>query len=414
MRLLASKRWYIQLLGAFLHYWKSSACALLMLALFCVGTFSKEENSSAIESEFHQNIQMGSFSSPVTVVLLKEGLKIDSIVVENRQTANEKEKSSEQSLTFNGFVTSPWYVFFFLTLLFLLCIKVSYRLTKIFSLRREENMITKSQVCILLIIGLWIIAIAIIFDIKSQPRLAVALGILGSVIGWIFQDSIKGVIAFIHLRRNDLLHIDDWIQVPEHGVDGEVKAVTLTTVTLYNWDTTTSSIPTSMLYSGHFMNLKNMMDGKTYGRKMSKTFIFDTGWFREMTDEDMEILRTNVPDAINYLSDKELSVDSKMTNAHLYRLYLYHWLMNYPRISQQPRLIVRWLDQIESGMPLEIYAFIIDSSLPAFEWQQSIIIEHVIDTVQWFGLRLYQTPSAYDVSNSNIYMSDTPATYKNE
>ena len=413
-KLLASKRWYVQLLGAFLLYWKSSVCLLLMLVLFFVGVFNEGGNPSVKESVLHQYSQTDSVSSPLTMVLYNDGSKIDSIDVTLRKAIIRKEKCAEQPSAFNSFVSSPWYVFSFITSFFLLCIKASYRLTRVFSLRKEEHLITKSQICVLLIWGLWIISIVVVFDIKSQPRLAAALGIAGSVIGWIFQDTIKGVIAFIHLRRNELLHIDDWIQVPEHCVDGEVKAVTLTTVTLYNWDTTTSSIPTSMLYSGHFINLKNMMDGKTYGRKMSKTFIFDTGWFREMTQEDINNLRMNVPDVINYLSEKELSVASKMTNAHLFRLYLYHWLMNHPHISQQPRLIVRWLDQIESGMPLEIYAFIIDSGLLAFEWQQSIIIEHVIDTVQWFGLRLYQTPSAYDVSNSNIYMSDNPATYKNE
>lgn len=82
---------------------------------------------------------------------------------------------------------------------------------------------------------------------------------------WIFQDTIKGVVAFVHLRLNHLLYIDDWIQVPKLNVDGEVKRITLTTVTLYNWDTTTSSIPTSVLHNDHFINLQRMTDGKTYG-----------------------------------------------------------------------------------------------------------------------------------------------------
>ena len=85
--------------------------------------------------------------------------------------------------------------------------------------------------------------------------------------------------------------------------------------------------------------------------------------------------------------------------------------MNHPHVSQLPRLIVRWMEQKECGMPLQVYAFITDSSLPAFEWQQSQIIEHIIESMKWFGLRLYQSPSAYDVSNSNIFLSDKPASY---
>ena len=69
------------------------------------------------------------------------------------------------------------------------------------------------------------------------------------------------------------------------------------------------------------------------------------------------------------------------------------------------------MDQKDSGMPLQVYAFIVDSNLAAFEWQQSQIIEHIIKSMDWFGLRLYQSPSAFDVSNSNIYLAKESATY---
>ena len=95
-------------------------------------------------------------------------------------------------------------------------------------------------------------------------------------------------------------------------------------------------------------------------------------------------------------------------------MYLYHWLMNHPHISQQPRLVVRWLEQVDSGLPLQVYAFIIDSNLSSFEWQQSQIIEHIIESLDWFGLRLYQNPSAYDAGNCNVFMTDKPANYRKE
>ena len=51
-------------------------------------------------------------------------------------------------------------------------------------------------------------------------------------------------------------------------------------------------------------------------------------------------------------------------------------------------------------MTLQVYAFIVDSSLVAFEWIQSQIIEHIVESMEWFGLRPYQSPSCYDVRNS--------------
>jgi miniconductance mechanosensitive channel len=311
----------------------------------------------------------------------------------------------------SAIVGNYWYQLVLLTLLVIILITACHTLTTIFSLLKRETAITWCQISILIIIGMWIICFLVISDVKSHPRFATALGVLGTVVVWIFQDTIKGVMAFIHLRLNRLLCIDDWIQVPKYNVDGIVTRVSLTTVTLYNWDTTTSSIPTSALHSDSFINLQKMREGKTYGRRMYKTFILDTGWFHKLSAEEANKLK-QLDEVIRYLPKEE--IHEGMTNAQLYRLYLFHWLMNHPHISQMPRLVVRWNEQKECGMPLQVYAFITDTVLPSFEWQQSQIIEHIIESLGWFGLRLYQSPSSYDVSNANIFLTKKAATYRNE
>lgn len=228
---------------------------------------------------------------------------------------------------------------------------------------------------------------------------------------WIFQDTIRGVVAFIHLRINHMLQIDDWIKVPKYDVNGKVIRVTLTNVTIYNWDTTTSSIPTSVLLSDHFMNLQKMSEGKTYGRKMSQSFILDTGSFCTLTKKDADKLKMN--DSVTKCLPQEDIVEG-VTNAQLYRQYFYHWLMKNPHISQQPCLVVSWQKHTENGMILQMYGFITDSNVSAFEWQQSLIVEHVLQSLEWFGLRLYQSPSSYDTSSSTIYISDKPLSKRKE
>ena len=279
-------------------------------------------------------------------------------------------------------------------------------------LLRKERRITLSQIWKLAAIGIWIVLFVLIFDIQNNAKVAAAVGIIGVVLGWIFQDRVKGVIAFITLRRNRLLNIGDWIRVPAKDVDGEIKKISLTTVTLSNWDTTTSTIPISMLQSEHFINLQKMSDGKTYGRKMLKTFILDTGWIHPISEEEANAFLSADNGILDYLPKEE--INPGVLNAHLYRLYLYHWLMNHPHISQLPRLIVRWMDQESSGMTLQVYGFITDANVTAFEWQQSQIVEHIITSMDWFGLRLYQSPSAYEVSYSNIRIIDGPETDKKE
>ena len=306
---------------------------------------------------------------------------------------------------------NPWYKLLCLTFFVLLAISICRSLTDYYNLLKRENGITWCQISILIAVGVWLLGLVLIFNIRENSRYFLVLGIAGTMLGWVFQDTLKGIVAFLHLRLNHLLCIDDWIQVPKYNVDGEVKRITLTTVTVYNWDTTTSSFPTSALHSDHFVNLQKMTLGKTYGRQMLKTFILDTNWFHTLSEEEAKQLRQQ-SELKHYLPEEEIHEGA--LNTHLYRLYLYHWLMRHPKVSQLPRLVVRWLEQKETGMPLQVYVFITEGSLPAFEWQQSQIIEHIVESLDWFGLRLYQSPSSYDVSNSNIHLTDTEATYRKE
>ncbi len=299
-----------------------------------------------------------------------------------------------------GFIStalrSSWYWLVLLTLLMFLVIGVCNTMTNIYSLRKNETGITWCQIMILIFVGIWLIGLLCIIKIQKESGYFIIFGVLGTLMTWIFQDTIKGVVAFVHLRLNHLLYIDDWIQVPKLNVDGEVKRITLTTVTLYNWDTTTSSIPTSVLHNDHFINLQRMTDGKTYGRQMLKTFILDTGGFHPLTAEEIESLKQK-KEVKAYLLDEDFKVGE--LNAHLFRLYVFHWLMNHPYVSQEPRLVVRWLEQKETGLPLQIYGFIMEGGVLAYEWQQSQIIEHIVEASDWFGLQLYQRPSSHDVSN---------------
>lgn len=305
------------------------------------------------------------------------------------------------------------YVFAATTLLVYIVRHIVKILNPIYCLRKIEHRITWSQIWLLLSLGLWMLSLLYVVHPKKDSIESISVTAIGILLGWIFQDTIKSVVAFFYLRANNLLKIDDWITVPDRDIDGMVKTITLTTVTLTNWDTTTSSFPTYILHSGHFKNYQNMIEGKTEGRQMLKTFIVDSGWIHSTSNDELEKLKqilSEKDDSMEYFISHE--AHAGMLNIQLYRQYLYHWLMRHPHISQSPRLIVRWLEQTPEGMPLQIYAFITDSSLTPFEWQQSLIMEHAIEALAWFNLQLYQSASGYDASNSNIYLTQEPANYK--
>ena len=305
------------------------------------------------------------------------------------------------------------------TLIVWLVWQVVRALTPIYCLRKKESRITWSQICLLLSFGVWLLVFIRILNVDKDSPSYIIVSVIGVVLGWVFQDTIKSVVAFFYLRANDLLKIGDWIEVPARGIDGMIKGITLTTVTIDNWDTTTSAFPTYILHSEYFKNSQKMMEGKTYGRQMKKTFIIDTGWIHTMSKEELDKLY-GVMDSLSAEKKKVLKwfvekhAKPGVLNIELYRLYIYHWLMHHQHVSHEPRLIVRWLEQVPEGMPLQIYAFITDSNLAPFEWQQSQIIEHAIEALAWFNLQLYQAVSGYDASNNNITLVEEKADYRRQ
>lgn len=283
------------------------------------------------------------------------------------------------------------------------------QLNKLYSLRRQETRITVSQIVLLSVFGLCLIVSIFALGIEKNSTGSIIVSVFGAVLGWIFQDTIKSVIAFFYLRANHLLKIGDWIEVKQHGINGILKRISLTTVMIENWDTTTSCFPTYILHAECFNNNQKMIEGRTHGRQMLKTFIIDTGWIHALSEDDVKRLNEKI--GVDECFKRQY-IKVGLLNIEVFRYYIYHWLMQCSHISHEPRLIVRWLEQTNEGMPLQIYAFIIDSSLAPFEWQQSKIIEHVIKAMTWFDLQLYQSPSGYDASNSNIYLSSKEADYK--
>lgn len=294
-------------------------------------------------------------------------------------------------------------------ILFGIATYVITNLNKLYSLRKQEMRITISQIILLAIFGICLISIVFALGIKKDDNSFIIISTFGAVLGWIFQDTIKSVAAFFYLRANGLLKIGDWIEVKSHGINGIVRSITLTTVQIENWDTTTSAFPVYILHAEHFKNNQRMLDGKTHGRQMAKTFIIDTGWIHTLSHEEAYYLRTNLDTDESF---KQSAIIPGELNIHTFRRYLYHWLMQNPHVCQQPRLFVTWKEQMNEGLPLHIHIFINDTKWEAFEWHQSEITEHVILSLEMFNLQLYQSPSGYDTSNSNIHLTETEANYR--
>ncbi|MFE1817301.1 mechanosensitive ion channel domain-containing protein, partial [Metapseudomonas otitidis] len=76
-------------------------------------------------------------------------------------------------------------------------------------------------------------------------------------------------VASVQLTSNDMLHVGDWIEMPQVGADGDVVDITLHTVKVQNFDKTIVSIPTWRLMSESFRNWRGMQ--QSGGRRIKRS-----------------------------------------------------------------------------------------------------------------------------------------------
>lgn len=223
----------------------------------------------------------------------------------------------------------------------------------------------------------------------------------GVLLTWVFQDTIKNVVAFVTLVWNGMLHIGDWIIVDKHGIDGKVKDISLTSVIVENWDNTLSTISTHSLLDTQVQNLQNVVANKTAGRRMMRNFLIDIHSVRALSSEEIEqIKKCLVGEDLSAIDSAQKQGD--VQNLRLYRIYLQHWLLSQKTVSRFPKFAVRLLEPTSEGLPLQIYAFLLRTQWEEFEQEQSRIVEHVISTMELFGLVFFQYPAGTDTNKVEL------------
>ena len=237
------------------------------------------------------------------------------------------------------------------------------------------------------------------------------LGAMAAVLLLIFRDTILGLVASLQLTGNDMVHVGDWIEMPQYGADGDVIDVALHTVKVQNWDKTITTIPTHKLIETSFKNWRGM--SRSGGRRIKRAISFDMGSIRFLEDDEIErfarfaLLKDYVAAkreelaAHNSEPGRDASVNAdirRLTNIGTLRAYIHSYLRNHPKIHQGMTLLVRQRSPSGEGLPIEVYAFTNDTSWAAYEGIQADIFDHILAVAPEFGLRPYQRPSGDDLA----------------
>lgn len=272
----------------------------------------------------------------------------------------------------------------------------------------------KSYVQIFMVV-LWLIAVITSFSVltgKPLIKFLTALGAFSAVLLLIFKDTILGFVASIQVSINDTVRIGDWITMDKYGADGDVVEINLTSVIIQNFDNTISSIPTYYLTSDSFKNWRTM--NSSGGRRIKRAILIKINSIRFLTDEDIEYYKKIhlISDYIEKTSnqvkkyndehniDKSVLLNGRnLTNFGTFRVYLDKYIENHPQINQDMLLMSRQLEPTSNGIPLEIYAFSKEKVWQDYERVMANIFDHILASVKYFDLEVFQTPSSVDIIN---------------
>ena len=250
-----------------------------------------------------------------------------------------------------------------------------------------------------IVIGIGTILIISILIDKSPTLLLTGLGASAAVLMLIFKDSILGLVAGVQLSANNMLKVGDWITIPNHGVDGEVEEVSLTTIKVRGWDKTLYTLPPYMLISESFQNWQAMRSSG--GRRIKRSLNVDMNSIKFATTSFINELKNN---EMSSSLIKEISTQSDegstLTNLDLFMRAINNYLLHHPRVNPNMTIMVRQLQPSEWGLPIEIYCFSADVNWIPYENLQTEIISYVVATASLFDLRMYQAPSGLDFRKS--------------
>lgn len=259
-----------------------------------------------------------------------------------------------------------------------------------------------------------IIIISVIID-KSPIYLLSGLGAMTAILILVFKDTILGFVASIQMSANDMVRIGDWITMPKYGADGDVDEINLTTVKVRNFDRTITTIPTYSFISDSFVNWRGMTESD--GRRIKRSIFIKMDSVKFCTDEMItkfsKIQRIKsyldeMKESLNNYNtsnhvDKSLAINGRnLTNIGVFRIYIQKYLEQNQFINHDMPFLIRQLDPTPQGVPLEIYAFSKDKNWKNYEIIVADIFDHIIASVKYFDLEIFENPSGTDFKKSTL------------
>ena len=271
------------------------------------------------------------------------------------------------------------------------------------------------QVIMMFIWAFSVVSLLAIITGRSFMEFITTIGAASAIIILVFKDTIMGFVASIQVSVNDMVRIGDWITFQKYGADGDVIEINLATVKVQNFDMTITTIPTYALISDSFKNWRGMVSSE--GRRIKRSININFDSIKFLNKEDIEKLskieiissyindRRNDIDGFNsrHNVDKDLLLNGRnLTNIGVFRKYLQTYIETHSAINKDMTIMVRQLNPTIHGVPLEVYAFSSDKAWQNYEYIISDIFDHIISSVKYFDLHIFEMPSSVSIKNLKL------------
>lgn len=244
-----------------------------------------------------------------------------------------------------------------------------------------------------------LIIVSILFKLDIG-KIVTGLGAVAAVLILVFKDTILGLVASVQLSSNKMLRLGDWITITDRNIDGNVIDMSLHTVKIQNFDNTISTIPTYTLVAESFQNWKGMEESGV--RRIKRAILIDIRSVTFINPEMAGRLKGN-PLMDDFFKEHSAEIEKLMnggfttlTNIGAYRAFMKKYLENNDNIDKGRSIIVRNLSPLETGMPVEIYAFCKINEWVPYEDIQSAIFDYALAVLGIFDLRVFQNLSGAD------------------
>ena len=257
-----------------------------------------------------------------------------------------------------------------------------------------------------------ILMFAILMD-QSPWFFLSGMGAMMAIIMLVFRDTLLSFVAGIQLVNNGLIHVGDWIEMPQFDADGDVTDIALNVVTVQNWDKTVTVIPTHKFLEHSFRNWRSMHEAG--GRRIKRSIAIDVRSIRFLSEEEIErfgrflLLKDYIAEKVEELAaynaehcppgaSDVVTNARRLTNVGTFRAYVQRYLRQHGQIHENLTFLIRHLQPTSQGLPLEIYVFTKDTRWPVYEAIQADIFDHLLAVLPEFGLRVFQEPTGHDVT----------------